>query len=52
MPKRHLEGATAAERAKKRKQLGSLKSLTVQPITRARYEQPVKIFMTGCEKSG
>ena len=44
MPKRHLEGATAAERAKKRKQLGSLKSLTVQPITRARYEQARKDF--------
>eukprot|EP00435_Cladocopium_sp_Y103_P041058 s698_g11.t1 len=39
MPKRHLEGKSTTERAKMRKQLGTLKSLTVQPVTRARYEQ-------------
>lgn len=37
MPKRHLEGQNDEERAKIRKQLGSLKQLTVQPVTRARY---------------
>ena len=44
MPKRHLEAATASERAKIRKSLGSLKSLTVQPVTRARYEQARQDF--------
>ena len=39
MPKRHLEGHTVGERAKIRKSLGSLKSLTVQPVTRERYEK-------------
>lgn len=38
MAKRHLEAATASERAKVRKKFGSLKSLSVQPVTRARYE--------------
>jgi hypothetical protein len=41
---RHLEAATASERAKVRKSLGSLKSPTVQPITRARYEQARQDF--------
>ena len=44
MPKRLLEAATANERAKMRKQLGSLKSLTVQPVTRARYEKARQDF--------
>jgi hypothetical protein len=39
MVKRVLEGHNAADRAEKRRQLGTLKSLTVQPVTRARYEQ-------------
>ena len=38
MPKRHLEAATEVGRAKMRKQLGTLKSLTVQPVTRERYK--------------
>ena len=37
MPKRVLEAPTQEGRAKQRKQLGTLKSLTVQPVTRARY---------------
>lgn len=37
MPKRHLEGRTEEDRAQARKQLGTLKQLTVQPVTRARY---------------
>lgn len=36
--KKHLEGRTKQERKKVRKQLGSLKKLTVQPRTRARYD--------------
>lgn len=38
MPKRHLEASTEQARAAARKQLGPLKQLTVQPVTRARYE--------------
>ena len=37
--KKHLEGRTKQERCKIRKDMGSLKSLTVQPKTRARYDQ-------------
>ena len=44
MPRRHLEGATQADRAKIRKQLGTLHSLTVQPVTRARYQQARDAF--------
>ena len=44
MPKRHLEASTEEERAKHRKQLGSLRSLTVQPITRQRYQNARDMF--------
>ena len=44
MPKRHLEGATQEARAQARKQLGTLKQLTVQPVTRARYDQALGEF--------
>ena len=44
MVKRVLEGQNAAERAQKRKQLGSLKSLTVQPAMRAQYKQARRHF--------
>ena len=44
MPKRHLEAPTATERAQQRRKIGSLKSLTVQPVTRARYEQARRDF--------
>ena len=44
MPKRHLEAPTAEARAKMRRQLGTLKSLTVQPITRKRYEEARESF--------
>eukprot|EP00438_Fugacium_kawagutii_P025239 Skav236128 [mRNA] locus=scaffold900:368879:380005:- [translate_table: standard] len=44
MPKRHLEASTQAERAKERKKLGTLKELTVQPTTRARYKQALEDF--------
>lgn len=44
MPKRHLEGATQESRAKARQKLGPLKNLTVQPITRARYQQSLEAF--------
>ena len=42
--KRHLEGRTKEERQKIRKDLGPLKSLTVQPQTRRRYELARKQF--------
>ena len=41
---KHLEGRTKADRIKVRKNLGTLKSLTVQPQTRARYEAARKQF--------
>ena len=44
MPKQCLEGVTPDDRAKRRKELGSLKSLTVQPITRARYDKARSSF--------
>eukprot|EP00435_Cladocopium_sp_Y103_P018392 s123_g4.t1 len=37
--KRHLEGRSKEERIEVRKNLGTLKSLTVQPQTRARYDK-------------
>ena len=46
MPKRHLEGATQEERAKIRKQLGPLKTLTVQPVTRKRYDKALEAFFS------
>ena len=36
---KHLEGRTQKERQQVRKNLGSLRSLTVQPKTRQRYEK-------------
>lgn len=44
MPKRHLEGATQEARAKIRKELGTLKQLTVQPVTRERYKKAMEKF--------
>ena len=44
MPKRHLEGKTKEQRIKARRELGSLKSLTVQPTTRARYDKALQRF--------
>eukprot|EP00438_Fugacium_kawagutii_P018550 Skav215112 [mRNA] locus=scaffold1893:181349:186727:+ [translate_table: standard] len=52
MPKRHLEGATREDRAKQRKQLGSLKSLTVQPVTRDRYQKALDTFFQYLSKEG
>eukprot|EP00438_Fugacium_kawagutii_P018349 Skav224070 [mRNA] locus=scaffold432:52613:53713:+ [translate_table: standard] len=46
MPKRVLEGATQESRAKLRKEMGSLKSLTVQPVTRARYQAALRDFFS------
>ena len=42
--KPHVEGRSKESRAKVRKSLGTLKSLTVQPKTRARYEKARKGF--------
>ena len=44
MPKRLLEGHTREERAAQRKKLGPLKSLTVQPVTRKRYDKAMHDF--------
>eukprot|EP00438_Fugacium_kawagutii_P007999 Skav234605 [mRNA] locus=scaffold5214:352284:358006:- [translate_table: standard] len=44
MPKRHLEAPTEQERAKTRQALGSLRELTVQPVTKARYQQAREEF--------
>eukprot|EP00435_Cladocopium_sp_Y103_P042338 s660_g11.t1 len=44
MPKRLLEAPTPEARAKARKNLGTLKSLTVQPVTRKRYQQAREAF--------
>ena len=42
--KAHLEGRSKEQRAKVRQKLGTLKSLTVQPQTRARYERARQMF--------
>ena len=52
MPKRILEGGSEAERAKQRRQLGSLKSLTVQPGTRKRYNAAVDQFLVFLRDEG
>lgn len=44
MPKRHLEARTQESRAKARKELGPLRNLTVQPVTRARYQKSLDEF--------
>ena len=44
MPKRHLEAPTPQARAKMRKQLSTLKELTIQPITHARYNKSLDDF--------
>lgn len=44
MPKRVLEGAAQEQRVKQRKELGSLRELTVQPVTRARYSHALDDF--------
>lgn len=44
MQKRHLEANTPEARAKMRKQLGTLRSLTVQPVTRQRYQDAKNKF--------
>lgn len=45
MNKRLLEGATPADRAQKRQQLGKLSELTVQPATRLRYQSAIDAFL-------
>ena len=42
--KAHVEGCSQAERKKRRAELGSLQSLTVQPKTRVRYEKALEQF--------
>ena len=45
MPKRILEGTSPSDRALKRRQLGTLKQLTVQPSTRNRYRLALDKFL-------
>ena len=52
MPKRILEGATPSDRAKQRRKLGTLKGLTVQPQTRARYNKAVDDFSSFLRLNG
>jgi len=42
--KKHLEGRNKQQRKQVRKQLGTLKSLTIQPRTRVRYDKAKKRF--------
>ena len=49
--KKHVEGLTKEARAKVRKQLGSLQSLTVQPKTKAKYENARKKFYSFLRES-
>ena len=46
MPKKVLEGITPAAKASQRRKLGSLRSLTVQPATRQRYDKAVNGFLS------
>ena len=46
MPKRILEATTQSERAKQRQRLGTLRDLTVQPATRARYSKAIDDFLS------
>ena len=46
MPKRILEATTQSERARQRQRLGTLKDLTVQPATRARYSKAIDNFLS------
>ena len=52
MTPRILEAKTKRERVQTRKQLGSLKSLTVQPATKARYEKARAGFYRFLKKEG
>ena len=52
MPKRVLEGGTQQDRAKIRRQLGTLRQLTVQPATRKRYDKAVDHFLGFLRREG
>lgn len=53
MPKRALlEAALPSERAKQRRQLGSLQQLTVQPATKRRYQLATDQFLQFLKKEG
>ena len=54
MPKRKakLEGRTKEERKKVRKDMGSLRSLTVQPATKKRYTEAVDKFLQFLNREG
>ena len=49
---KHLEGKSQRERQKVRKKLGSLKSLTIQPRTRVRYDKAKDKFYDFLSQNG
>ena len=50
--KKHLEGRTQQQRQAVRKQMGTLKSLTIQPRTRARYDKAKQRFYAFLDDNG
>eukprot|EP00438_Fugacium_kawagutii_P001490 Skav202536 [mRNA] locus=scaffold2011:198967:205206:- [translate_table: standard] len=52
MGKRLLEATEPEERAKQRQRLGTLRSLTVQPATRRRYDLALQGFLTYLRQEG
>ena len=48
----HVEGRSKESRAQVRKELGSLKFLTVQPKTRARYDKARNLFYAFLQREG
>ena len=48
----HMEGKTASERQQIRRELGSLKDLTVQPKTRQRYDKALQQFWDYLRQQG
>ena len=52
MPKRVLEGRDASERVKQRQKLGTLRELTVQSPTRARYDKALNGFLNFLHENG
>ena len=44
--RQHVEGCTPEERKRRRAELGTLQSLTVQPKTRERYEKASEQFLS------
>lgn len=50
--KKVVEARTREERKRVRKQMGSLKSLTVQPSTQKRYQSSLQLFFDYLKREG